>query len=176
MKSHPVFIISGDQGEGKTTMLTEVVSELVKKDIGVHGFLAPGVWKAGLRSDFYIQDLVTGNQQLLCKSIPEKGFEKIGRFYFNPDTIAFGEDLLRNNKPGDLLIIDEVGMFEIKGQVWNRVLKEVIEAKENPLLITVRKEFVDDVISVFNLSDPLVYHVSDNGKDIADKIIDHLKK
>lgn len=170
MKTPPIFIITGEQGEGKTTTAIEVVEELKKMGVPVKGFVALGLWSDNVRSGFFIKDLETGNRSLLCKSDPDRDFEKIGRFYFNPKTIAIGEKILLLGKPGELLVIDEIGLFETKGRVWHRVLKELIKTSENPLLITIRKQFVQKVINCFSLKDPTIFELNEDSKEIAQKI------
>lgn len=171
-----VFIISGRQGGGKTTTLTKVVGLLVKEGVDVRGFLAPGEWDNDLRTAFFIEDIQSANQKLLCKNMDEEGFEKHGRFYFDPETIAFGEQLVIKAKPGDLLVIDEIGRFEMKGNVWSNLVQKSIEKSRNPLLITVRDEFVSEVVQHFQFVKPTVFNTDEAINLISEKIILRLKR
>ena len=56
MDQFPVFIIQGEQGEGKTTRLIEVINLLVSASIPLSGFTAPGKWEENKRSSFQVKD------------------------------------------------------------------------------------------------------------------------
>jgi len=171
----PIFIISGEQGEGKTTTLENVMQLLITKGVPVKGFTAPGKWKDNLRSRFFIKDLAGGESKLLCQNKPEMGFLKTGRFYFNLKGIEYGEQILLAAKPQELLVIDEVGMFEIKGYIWGPVLQQIVSSKKYPLIITVRKSFVDEVIRHFKINYAFVFGLHENPEDISEKIMTKLQ-
>ncbi len=176
MKTQPLFIITGEQGAGKTTTLLEVADLLKKHNVNFRGFYAKGDWRENKRSGFSVVDLNTGVKELLCQDSKANGFQKIGRFYFNPETIKFGESiLLMKNKPDkELIVIDEIGLFELDGQVWADVLKQLLNNNLNPLLITVRKKFVEDVIENFNLRNVLVFNFQLQPTEIVQKILKEL--
>lgn len=167
-----IFIITGEQGEGKTSCLIEVVDFLKIRDVKMIGFVAKGYWKNGLRSGFDLVDVNTNNQFVLCKSNFEKNFQKIGRFYFKPETIAIGNDILceTNISNDTLIVIDEIGLFELKGQLWADSLKKLLQTTSNPILITVRKNFVEDVISHFKINNYKLFNQSEPAKEIAARI------
>lgn len=170
MNQQPIFIITGEQGEGKTTRLTEVVGRLTDLGIPVRGFAAPGRWKGELRSGFSIVNLNTLESAMLCSDKSETGLMQIGRFHFNPKTITIGEKLLQKKKTGDILVIDEVGLFEIKGKVWGDVLSKLLETSDSPMLITVRRQFLDAVVEHFKMKNTTVFDVKKSSIDIAEKI------
>ena len=170
MNQQPIFIISGEQGEGKTTRLTEVVKALKSNGLVVKGFTAPGDWTENLRTDFLIKDICSHKSRLLCRDKTKEGFEKIGRFYFDPETIIFGKQILLDGKPGDLLVIDEVGKFEINGKVWSGVLNTLIKRSKNPLMITIRDQYVTDVIRHFQITNSFVFNVKEDAPAILEKV------
>jgi len=175
MKSQPVFIITGKQGEGKTTALLQLVDHLKKAGIAVAGFVAQGEWEKGLRTQFFLNDINSDTKKLLCKSVPGKGFEQIGRFYFNPETIRCGEKLIENAKPGDLIVIDEIGMFELKGKVWGTILKKKLMEGVNPLIISARSQFLDTITEHFKLDRSLVFDCKEDTILLSEKICSILK-
>lgn len=178
MKQQPVFIITGGQGEGKTTKVFQVVEELKNQHVEVCGFVAPGKWKAGTRVGFSIKNIHSGESKLLCQDKPAEGFQKIGRFYFDPETIRFGEEILLSKKEpsGQLKVIDEVGFFELEGKVWADVLKQLLNNNLNLLLITVRKKFVNDVIEQFKLRNVLVFDTELSSSKIANRILESINQ
>lgn len=156
-------------------MLLQVINELKNGAICCKGFVAEGKWTNNLRSGFSIKDLKTGKSYILCPENPGTGHEKIGRFYFNQKTIKIGEKILLDGKPGELMVIDEIGLFELKGKVWGKVLQTLLDQAQNPMLITVRQKFLKDVIDNFNIEIPLVFELQTEAKMIAATIERHLR-
>ena len=170
MNKHPIFIISGAQGEGKTTALIDVIEELWKDRISVAGFIAEGEWQNGLRTRFYIRNVNGTEKMILCQSEEDKAFKKQGRFYFNPEAIQLGAELVRTKEFKQVVVLDEIGLFEINGHVWAPVFKELISNADTPVVITVRDTFVEQVISAFNITKSEVFHCKTKPELIAKKI------
>ena len=171
MIQQPIFIISGEQGEGKTTKLEAIVELLISEAVPVKGFTAPGKWADNLRSSFLIKNISTGESKLLCQSSAETGFFKIGRFCFDLNTIIYGEQLINSARVGELVIIDEVGRFEIKGFVWGPVLKSVLQSNDHPIILTIRNSFIEDVLKYFKISNYFIFSMNETPKEIVEKIM-----
>lgn len=167
-----VFIITGKQGGGKTNLLIKVIEMLGKSGLKMNGFVAKGHWNNGLRSGFDLQNISSGESKVLCKDSFEKSYLKIGRFYFNPDAIKYGEEILSdlNVHNNELKVIDEIGLFEIQGKLWSNSLTNLLMNKTNPILITVRINFLEEVVSHFNLTNVMLFNLAESSFDIADKI------
>ena len=170
MNKHPLFIISGTQGEGKTTALVRIIEELRKDGIVVAGFIAEGEWEKGLRIRFYIRDVANTVKMILCQSKEDEAFKKQGRFYFNREAIQLGAKLVQTNEFKQVVVLDEIGLFEINGHVWAPILKKLISIDNTPVVITVRDTFVDQVISTFNITKSEVFHCKTEPELIAKKI------
>lgn len=175
MGTSKVFIITGNQGEGKTTFLKRVLYALNEARIKTAGFYAEGKWENDLRTQFYIVDIQNNDRKLLCcdKGIP--GFEKVGRFYFDPETIQWGENMLEQAKQEgwSLFVLDEIGKFELEQKVWFSVFFNLLTEKR-PVLITVRKEILEAVIQYFRIHDAIVFGLDSKPKVVARKIIAQL--
>lgn len=176
MDQKPVFIISGAQGEGKTTLLNEVISILQKKDIYMAGFCAEGSWKNGQRYGFQLIDIVSGEKKICCTSDFEEGFEQLGRFYFDMNTIQWGEELLETGveTSASLFVIDEMGKFELKGKVWHNKFISLLNSQK-PLLVTVRTSLLKQFIDFYGIQNSEVFSMGQDVKEIAEKIIQALK-
>ena len=170
MNKHPIFIISGKQGEGKTTALIKVIDELWKDRIAVAGFIADGEWEKGLRTRFYIRDVANTVKMILCQSEENKEFKKQGRFYFNHEAIQLGAKLVQTKEVKQVVVLDEIGLFEINGHVWAPVFKKLISIDDTPVVITVRNTFVEQVISTFNITKSEVFNCKTRPELIAKKI------
>jgi len=60
-----------------------------------------------------------------------------------------------------IVIIDEIGFLELNDRGWAEALNALISNSENKIIITVRDRYVDEVKNKFNLTDAIVFNVSD---------------
>lgn len=164
-KKAPVFIITGEQGQCKTTFLYQMLGLLTGLHLNLRGVITPGHVRDGRRSGFTLVDLATGRHELLCSIDPSPGCEPHGRFFFRPEGLALGRRALSlpETVTTDLLIIDEVGRFELQGTVWAKDLDRLSELPHPPMIWTVRRRLLDTVIDRWSLRDPIVVNVGAAG-------------
>ncbi len=167
MKNSGVFIISGAQGQGKTNKLIATVHLLQSRLPGIFGFYAPGEWENGLRQAFRIVDIRSGRQQLLCNREGRTDSFN-GSFVFYPAALQQGKQILHTGiqHHGTLAVIDEIGRYELKGKVWHDSLVLLLQ-KNVPLLITVRDNLAEQIISHFQIVRPVIF----SANEPADKIV-----
>ena len=169
--TNKVIIITGSKGEGKTTKLLSITSLLEKKGVRIVGFTATGDWNNGERNEYNLVDVNSGESIILCTVFPNVDYEKYGRFYFNPSAINFGQKLLDTNSTEDaVVVIDEVGPFELDNKVWHSSIMGQLETTQNTILISVRKKLVNDIIEKYKLKNVIVYSVDEPDKDIIREI------
>ncbi len=172
MPNNFVYIITGEQGEGKTTMLKSVVSLLRKADIKVGGFIAEGTWKDGVRDGFSLVRIGNHITFPLCQTEPKKGYIHLRRFWFNPEAIETGEEIIRSSltEKADVVVLDEVGIFELEGKVWHRAFTHLLKTNEIHILISVRDKIKDSVVQTFKLKNYHVYPVADKPELVVEDI------
>jgi nucleoside-triphosphatase len=174
MQKTVVFILSGKQGEGKTTKLQEVVALLKPEIPDIFGFYALGNWENGLRKSFQIVSVKTGEQHLLCqrkgRSETSKGF-----FEFYRSAVFRGEQWINTGieQNGRLCVLDEIGRFELEQRVWYHALQEILQS-QTPLLFTVRESLTDQVLRYFSIQQVMIFNVSNASRQIADRIKESL--
>ncbi len=175
MKKSRVFIISGEQGEGKTTRLQEVIKLLRPAFPDIFGFYAIGEWENGYRNRFRLVDIRTGNVHLLCYREGQANLSKIP-FVFIEDTLRKGMQIISDGmaQNGRLAVIDEIGRFELKGKVWYQSLKKLL-GNGFPVIITVRKNQLEAVIEKFGLKGARIFFTGlDSAVAIASEITEQL--
>jgi len=84
-----ITIISGEKQSGKTTYLINFLN--IKKAYGnnYQGFVAIGTFKDGIRNSFSLMDISTNKKMLFMNTKPILNAPKQGKFYINPEGIAF---------------------------------------------------------------------------------------
>lgn len=157
----PVFIITGEQGQCKTTFLHLVLGLTVGTNVRVRGVISPGYVRDGRRSGFALIDLATGEVEELSSIDPDPRCEIHGRFYFRPEGLAFGRRALAPPDPRetDLVVIDEVGRFELQGEVWAEQIDRLLAHPHPPMIWTVRRRLLNTVIERWKIANPVVVDV-----------------
>ncbi|UCG27564.1 MAG: hypothetical protein JSV24_11415 [Bacteroidales bacterium] len=156
MNLRKVYIITSIPGKGKTTFLSELATLLKRGNIAVGGLLERGEWKNGERSGFNLEDLSTGKTMPLATVMKKKSWKKLGKFYFNPDSVSYGNILLQGNEilKNEVIILDEIGPLEINGELWARGLTRITEKFRGILILSVRQNLVKKVTEYWHLPEP----------------------
>lgn len=155
-----IYIITGEQHKGKTTYVSKIVDQLKASGHKTGGFLAPGKFELNHRVSFEILDLLTGYSKPLC-SISEGEGEQVGPFTFYKEGQEFGFQLLdpSNLKGCDVVVVDEIGPLEMKGQGWASAVEKLMEHPEFKLIWVIRKTLVEKVIQRFGVFDPKIIEI-----------------
>ncbi len=169
MKKQKIFIVSGAQGAGKTTFTQELISQLLIKGITSGGILAKGYWKENVRERFDLIDLLTKEKMIFCQREKKTGWEKVRHFYINPLGQSFGEKALHpdNLKDVDIVVIDEVGPFEIEGKGWADSIEKLLNESELPMIWVVRESIVWEVLEKWEIEPIQIFHINEKEPLIA---------
>ena len=137
----------------------------------MQGFTAKGNWINGERSSFILVDIITSKSILLCSNSYNNGFEQIGKFFFNPIALQYGEQLLRNNtETKKLIVIDEIGPFELKNKIWDKPLLAQLTDTNNLMLLIVRNNLVSEVINKYKLNNFIIHELYSKDETIINDI------
>jgi len=153
-----IFLLTGNSGAGKTTLLNELSVLMAEAGLITGGFTACGKWKDGMRSGFVLHDIKNNLDYPLAKTGTE-GPEMYGRFVFNEETLKTGNRLLQQqslNPQIDLIIIDEVGPFEIKGRGWAASLDMLVHSVKIQIW-SVRPDLVQTVQTHWEFEPTAIY-------------------
>lgn len=159
-KRQPVYIIAGDQREGKTTFLKKLTGKLIKIGMHVEGIMAEGMDKEGERTGFQLVNVSNSKSVTLCGIHPKPGWEKTGKYYFNPDGIEFGRKVLSNISADAIVIIDEIGPLEMKDGGWAASVHRILENYDNTMIWVVRRNLTEQIIHKFELKNVFIFDIS----------------
>jgi nucleoside-triphosphatase THEP1 len=163
-------VLKGSTGSGKTTLATEVVARLREGGNSVAGILAPGLLENGRRTGFDLVDLATGEKTALARENAdvEGRHARWSRFAFSPEGLALGQRALGPDALGaDVVVVDEVGPFELAGGGWAGCLDELARGFHGSLLLVVRGAIVESVLARWGSADTVVCDVT---RESADRI------
>ncbi len=148
-----IFFITGNPGCGKTAFLNELVLSLRKRKITVTGFLAFSSSRDKEIQSYEIQNIETGERLPLASRKYSTGWIRTGNFYFNPEAIQTGNKILNNQELNeyDLIVIDEIGPFELSGKIWADSLTNLLSNADYDMIWVVRKNIIEEVIRKWDL-------------------------
>jgi iron complex transport system ATP-binding protein len=164
-----VFFVTGAVGEGKTTFVGKVADALKRRGLSLAGILAEGIDRDRERVGFRLRDLRTGEGPDLCRKDGPDHWPKCGPFRFDPDALAFGQRLLgdASTREADVVIVDEVGPMELRGEGWGPGLGELLRCRCKPMLWAVRRPLVPAVRERWELHDAPVLDIGAVSPDTA---------
>jgi nucleoside-triphosphatase THEP1 len=172
-RSGTTVILAGDTGSGKTTFATRLVERLRARGLRVAGILAPGLLEAGRRTGFDILDVATGERRPLAREhqVLPAPHARWSRFAFDAAGLALGRAAL---SPGaqraDVVVVDEVGPFELSGGGWADAL-DTLNGFGGATILVVRRSIVEEVAARWGSAAALVYDVAAADlDDVADGI------
>jgi len=166
-------IITAGQGQGKTTLLKEVIFALKTNSFRLKGFYAEGYWENNKRLCFDLVNVSSNEKVKLCTTEVEKSWDKLFHYYFNPKAIDIGNKILNIDSLSDtdIIIIDEIGKIDLEGSVWHDAVTNIIKRTEIPVIFVVRNTFLKKVIEYWNLKEVNIFEVGvHNANVIVEKI------
>ena len=142
-----IYLLTGPKNSGKSTRLMQWIPQQKK----IMGIVCPR--EKGKRELFSIH---SGIYKKFESENENETVVKIGNYKFLKESFEWAEKELlkaREFKP-QWLIIDEIGPLELQGKGFDKVIKQLLilsELSKTNLILVVRENLIDDVISNYNL-------------------------
>jgi nucleoside-triphosphatase THEP1 len=157
-----VFIISGKVSEGKTRFITDLNRRLRDRQIATGGFYARRVMQDGQTLGYDLVRVDTGEAYNFLAVKRKETANHIGKYEINTDTLEIGKRTLaaENIQGKDVVFLDEIGRLELNGDGWSKSLEKLLAVTSLCLVITVRKDYLDQVLRKYNLHHAMIFHVS----------------
>ena len=135
-----MILLKGDRHSGKTGFILELARQTRCRGRRVAGIACPGLWKNNLRNGFELLELDTGRRDLLSMRVP--GLRPIP-YMFDALSVEKGKNALSIPRccGADLIIVDEVGPLELKGQGWASCLHSLLQLSA-PVQVWVVRRFL----------------------------------
>jgi nucleoside-triphosphatase THEP1/SAM-dependent methyltransferase len=171
-RSRVTAIVTGATGSGKTTLVGAVVERLQARGLRVAGIVAPGLLADGRRAGFDIVNLATGERTALAREGQAQPGQhaRWSRFAFDSGGLALGRRALGVDAAGaDVVVVDEVGPFELSGGGWATAL-DALRDFEGATILVVRDSLVDEVRARWGSANTAVHDVAANPDHIADQL------
>ncbi len=142
-----IFIVTGDPGIGKTTVVMRVAEMLKQKGLKVGGIVSREVRHNDVRIGFEFVDLTT-NENAMLASITGSG-PRMGKYFVNLDGCSFAvERLIKAIKNSDVIVCDELGPMEFKSKEFVDCAKDMLGLNK-PIIVVAHKRLQHPVIDQF---------------------------
>jgi nucleoside-triphosphatase THEP1 len=172
----PVFIFSGGVADGKTTFLTNLVEALKKDGKTLAGFISPRILHGTETVGYQIKNVATNECFTLLQvnnNLDASSSKTIGRFKIDISAQKEAKSILINamKSGSEVIVIDEVGRLELRGEGWNNELRILAQQNNTCLILAVRDVFVQEVITTFGFNNSQIVRVKDARVEIVKKQI-----
>jgi nucleoside-triphosphatase THEP1 len=133
-----IWVLTGPVQSGKTRFLRGLAAKLKTKKVAVAGFLSTAVYENGRLAGYDLLALKGKRPVPYIRRSGRPGWKKTGPYFFVPNALEKAKGQIRDHRPGDLLIVDEVGPLELRGSGLWPALAEVFQWPEFKALLVVR--------------------------------------
>jgi nucleoside-triphosphatase THEP1 len=157
-----ILILTGSIRGGKTTFARELTGFLKKEKIRVAGILSERVMEGSSTTGYDIVNIQTGERWAFLRQGSEESMERIGRFVISQGGLESGRRILHSlaGKEKQIVIIDEVGLLELKDGGWAGCITNLLTGPSPYILMTVRDIYVEDVKKKWDLDNAEVIDIS----------------
>ena len=168
-----IYIITGKVHSGKTTFLSGLTDRLKQERVSLAGFLSMGSFNGDQRSTFTLVNIEDGKQHKLASIVKREAWIRFGRFYFNPEALLEGERIISRGleQRADLVVLDEVGPFELEGGGWTSVLNLLEKEYELIQIWVVREQALAGVLERWDIPPENVFRVDPRDEETIIKTI-----
>jgi len=167
------WIITGWRGVGKTTFCQRFLQVAQAQGWDVAGILSLAVFEGAEKVAIDALDIRSGERRNLAAHHPHAETDSVvTRWFFDQHTLAWGNHILEDSAPCQVLVVDELGPLEfIQHKGWVKAM-EVIEKGDYHLgLIVVRPELLEVAAERFQPTRVIEIH---NPGEIEPLIQQHL--
>lgn len=150
-------IVTGSSGSGKTAYCQQVIAAAKFAGWHIAGLLSPPRFAGGQKTGIFALDLTSGATRLLASCVPDEiNGVRFGKWMFDADVLAWGNDLLLNLPACDLLVVDEIGPMEFDlQQGWPASLNAISDPLAEITLATVRPAYLQQLQAMWAKSTTL---------------------
>jgi len=153
-------IVTGATGIGKTTVCRRFI-EIARS----RGYVCGGIltYKSA-DEDIIIEDIESGVTETLASIDNVYHGLHTAKYFFNPRGIDFGIRAIDKGASMAILIVDEIGHLELRGEGFTKVPELIKAGKAKECVLVIRKELLPDFLPLLPPA-PLVFETTINNRN-----------
>jgi nucleoside-triphosphatase THEP1 len=155
-----LIVITGDIGTGKSTCCLKIKDMALRQGLHCGGIIT----LKSPEGEIIIEDIKSGKTEILASSENKFNGPYTGKYHFNPAGIKFGADAIEKGLTDDILIIDELGQLELRGEGFTVALKLLTTHTNQPVVVIIRKSLLPDFLPLL-APEPAVFELTESNRD-----------
>ena len=155
-----VIIVTGAIGIGKTTVCRKLIEITQNRGYSWGGFLT---YKTADK-DIIIEDVQTGEKETLASINNVYHGPRTAKYFFNPQGIDFGTRAIDRGISSTILLVDEIGHLELRGEGFTKVPELIKAGKVKDCVLVIRKELLPALLPQLPAT-PLVFETTINNRN-----------
>jgi nucleoside-triphosphatase THEP1 len=164
-----ICIISGPLHMGKTTFTSDILGSLEKSGLKATGFLSPAVFENQQRTGFDLLLLPERERIPFSRIRTGENDLRIGQYAVDQNAYDRAVHKLQHASEShcDLVVIDEIGPWELENQGWASAINHLMKESDLPMIWVVREQILDRVLAYWSPSEPLIIRITkDRPEDV----------
>ena len=154
-----LIIVTGAIGVGKTTVCRKLIEIARNQGYSCGGFLT---YKAADKS-IIIEDVQTGQRETLASITNVYHGPCTAKYFFNPRGIDFGIRAIERGISSTVLLVDEIGHLELRGEGFAQVPELIKAGKTKNCVLVIRQELLPSFLPRLPAT-PLVFETTINNR------------
>ncbi|MBN1296504.1 AAA family ATPase [bacterium] len=155
------FLLTGESGVGKTTIIMEVLGEL---NVRAGGFFTQEIKSGKTQKGFQLVTL--DGQQAVLASLTKKSTYKVGKFAVDIDVMTqlAVPALVQALGASDLIVIDEIGKMECFSKEFRDIVTRCLDS-DTPVLGTIQNFASPFINTITNRPDVVMITIDTANRD-----------
>jgi nucleoside-triphosphatase THEP1 len=172
MSSGEIILLTGGLLSGKTSLCLEIAKKAKENRLEVAGIISPAVFTGSQKTAIDALDLRTWKRKRLAELRTEKKTDlETRRWSFDPSVINWGNQVLADALPCDLLIIDELGPLEFeRSEGWMEGLSVLGKKEYKAAVVVIRPTLIDAAKKRWEISQQINLDQTDQPLSLAEDI------
>lgn len=162
-----IILITGDLESGKTNLCLELSQKAREAGLQVGGVISPAVFEGDRKTAIEVLDLKSGDRKRLAElgSLRQTSLET-KRWSFFPEVVEWGNQMLEESVPCDLLIVDELGPLEFtRNEGWINGFSVLDSGEYQLAFVVIRPSLVEAASERWNTAK--IINLDDADTDLA---------
>jgi len=168
-----IVIITGNEKVGKSQLCSALLKRIAHSGMRITGLISKLVLKDGKPYAINAINLHSNDTVELARFKPGWDSSKPKRKWkFNNSAFSWGNNVLENAVPTDILIIDEIGYQELENhQGWNSCFPILEQGDFQTAIIVVRSELINRAVNFWKKSTIIEIKENSNYESLINQIL-----
>jgi nucleoside-triphosphatase THEP1 len=169
-----LWIITGEIGAGKTTLCVNLVESFRQLGWQISGVQSPAIFEDGIKTGIAVVNLATEEKRKLAThEFKPEGSEKDPLHWrFDPEVLHWGNQVLENAVPTELLVVDEIGILElVRGEGWKQALTAINSKHYYLAILIMRPKLMEKALRLWPWGKIIQIENVDQVQEISESLL-----